>query len=145
MFHFPPVIFSSFHIDNLSILFQSDEGIAKAALACISILALRVKENSTALFECGIADSIIEAMRAHPNSKFVQRNAAWSIRNMVSRSREQCETFINLGAESLLQDATKNHPSIVHDTKAALRDLGCTVQLNEEWKGVAEKKIMSEG
>lgn len=43
-----------------------------AALACISTLALRVKENSKILFETGIAENIVESMRLHAKNKIVQ-------------------------------------------------------------------------
>lgn len=60
---------------------------------------------------------------------------------MVSRSRDQCESWISLGADEVLNIAMKEHPSIVTDLKSALRDLGADVKLNEEWKGTAEKVI----
>lgn len=123
---------------------KADESLAKHALACITTLALRSKDNSTALFEAGIAETIIETMKIHENNKTIQRNAAWAIRNMVSRSREQCELWINLGAEDVLETARKNHPSIDQDCRYALRDLGSKVQLKEEWKGTAEKVINNE-
>ncbi|XP_034651857.1 armadillo repeat-containing protein 6 homolog [Drosophila subobscura] len=120
---------------------QSNENIVAAALACITTLTLRVQEHSTAFFETGIAEVLVEAMRTHPSHKIVQRNGAWAIRNMVSRSRNQCETWISFGVEDLLNAAMTEHPSVAQDIKAALRDLGCTVQLREEWTGTAEKKI----
>ncbi|CRK96437.1 CLUMA_CG009853, isoform A, partial [Clunio marinus] len=123
---------------------KCDETIAKSALVCISTLALRVKDNSSALFEAGIAETVIETLKIHEKNKLVQRNGAWAIRNMVSRSREQCETWMNLGAEDVLSLARKNHPSVDHDTKAALRDLGAKIHLEEEWKGTAEKPITNE-
>lgn len=123
---------------------KADETIAKSALACISVLALRFQEHSMALFETGIAETIIETMKIHVNNKMVQRNGAWAIRNMVSRSREQCDTWLSLGVEDVLETARKNHPSIDQDCKSALRDLGTKVQLNEEWKGTAEKVISNE-
>jgi armadillo repeat-containing protein 6 len=82
-------------------------------------------------------------MKIHEKNKIVQRNAAWAIRNMVSRSREQCETWLQHGAEDVLLAAQKNHPSIEQDIKSALRDLGTKVHLKEEWKGTAEKAITS--
>ncbi|CAO1302948.1 unnamed protein product [Diamesa tonsa] len=121
--------------------FKDDESIAKNALLCISTLALRLKETSTALFETGVAETIIQTMKIHENNQVIQRNGAWAIRNMVSRSREQCETWLSLGAEDVLNTALKNHPSISQDTRSALRDLGAKVQLIEEWKGTAEKMI----
>jgi armadillo repeat-containing protein 6 len=76
--------------------FKSNEVFAKVALGCISTLALRVKENSVALFATGIAETIVQTLKIHEQSKMVQRNGAWAIRNMVARAREQCDTFIGL-------------------------------------------------
>lgn len=118
-----------------------NDSIARAGLACVSILALRVKENSTILFEAGIVETMCEIMKLHPLNKVVQRNGAWAIRNMVSRAREQCEAFVNHGVEEILNTAMVNHPQIAQDCKSALRDLGCKVQLNEEWKGTSEYQI----
>ena len=120
---------------------KADETIAKSALVCISTIALRVKENATALFETGIAETIIETMKIHEKNDVVQRNGAWAIRNMVSRSKEQCDAWLALGIEEVLKDARTNHPSVDNDIKAALRDLGTKVHLQEEWKGIAEKPI----
>lgn len=121
--------------------YKSNENFAKIALGCISTLTLRVKENSQALFETGISETIIEAMRLHEQSKLVQRNGAWAIRNMVSRSRDQCDKFIECGAQEVLDAALINHTSIAQDVKSALRDLGCKVNLIEEWTGKSTIKI----
>ncbi|XP_060651969.1 armadillo repeat-containing protein 6 homolog [Drosophila nasuta] len=120
---------------------QANENIVSAALACITTLTLRVQEHSAAFFETGIAEIIVETLRRHPKQKIVQRNGAWAIRNMVSRSRNQCESWLSFGVEDLLNAAMAEHPSVAQDIKAALRDLGCNVQLREEWTGKAEKKI----
>ncbi|KAH8261523.1 hypothetical protein KR044_010577 [Drosophila immigrans] len=120
---------------------QANENIVSAALACITTLTLRIQEHSAAFFETGIAEVIVEALRRHPKHKIVQRNGAWAIRNMVSRSRNQCESWLSFGVEDLLNAAMAEHPSVAQDIKAALRDLGCNVQLREEWTGKAEKKI----
>lgn len=132
-----PIIESSFNRH------KADETLAKSALVCISTLALRLQDNAMALFETGIAETIIEAMKIHEKSEMVQRNGAWAIRNMVSRAREQCESWMALGAEDVLLAATQNHPTISQDIKASLRDLGAKVHLQEEWKGTAEKAITS--
>ncbi|XP_055379864.1 armadillo repeat-containing protein 6 homolog [Condylostylus longicornis] len=131
----PPIIY------NILDSNKENESVTANALACVSTLTLRVKENSAAFFETGIAEVIIESMKIHPKSKIVQRNAAWAIRNMVSRSREQCEHFLSFGAEELLNAALQEFPAILHDVKSALRDLGCKVDLKEEWTGKAEIKI----
>ncbi|XP_049544373.1 armadillo repeat-containing protein 6 homolog [Anopheles darlingi] len=123
---------------------KSNETFARHALVCLSTLALRDPGNSKALFETGIAETIVQTMKIHPTSKVVQRNGAWAIRNMVSRSREQCDTFIVHGAEEVLNKALTDHPSIANDIKSALRDLGCKVQLNEEWKQSEKLQIAND-
>lgn len=70
---------------------------------------------------------------------FFQRNGAWAIRNMVSRSREQCPAFLKHGVEEILKDGMESFPDVQYDLKAALRDLGCDVKLKEEWLGIKNK------
>ena len=62
---------------------KADEMLTKNALACITTLSLRSKENSMALFEAGIAETILDSLKIHEKNKTIQRNGAWSIRNMV--------------------------------------------------------------
>ncbi|XP_038121266.1 armadillo repeat-containing protein 6 homolog [Culex quinquefasciatus] len=123
---------------------KDNETFARHALACVTALALREKNNAQALFETGIAETIVQTMKIHAASKVIQRNGAWAIRNMVSRSREQCDTFLSHGAEDVLNAALTDHPSIAHDVKSALRDLGCKVHLNEEWKAHSDIQIQNE-
>lgn len=54
---------------------------------------------------------------------------------MVSRSRDQNPKFLELGAEKVLKRALGKFKKIEYDIKSALRDLGCTVDLKEEWTG----------
>jgi hypothetical protein len=58
-----------------------------------------------------------------------------AIRNLVSRTEDFRAPFLELGAESLILEAQKKHKSCKDETKAALRDLGCEVHLEERWKG----------
>lgn len=58
---------------------------------------------------------------------------------MVSRSREQCPAFISQGVEDILKQAMETYLDVQYDFKAALRDLGCEVKLNEEWTGINNK------
>ncbi|XP_031617946.1 armadillo repeat-containing protein 6 homolog [Contarinia nasturtii] len=126
-------------IDEIINIHKANELFARAALHCLSTVTLRSKENSQLLFEAGAAETIVETMRLHPTSKLVQRNGAWAIRNMVSRSREQCPTFLSHGVEDILKQAMDTYPDVQYDLKAALRDLGCDVKLNEEWTGIKNK------
>lgn len=124
--------------------YKDNETFARHALACVTTLALREKDNAKALFETGIAETIVQTMKIHAANKVIQRNGAWAIRNMVSRSREQCDAFLSHGAEDVLNQALTDHPSIAHDIKSALRDLGCKVHLNEEWKAHSDYQIQNE-
>lgn len=124
--------------------YKDNETFARHALACVTTLALREKDNARALFETGIAETIVQTMKIHAPNKVIQRNGAWAIRNMVSRSRDQCDTFLSHGAEDVLNQALTDHPSIAHDIKSALRDLGCKVHLNEEWKAHSDIQIQNE-
>lgn len=54
---------------------------------------------------------------------------------MVSRSRYQNKHFIELGVEEILHKTLANFKEFEYDTKAALRDLECDVDLKEEWTG----------
>uniref|UniRef100_A0A182NI88 LRRK2 ARM repeat domain-containing protein n=1 Tax=Anopheles dirus TaxID=7168 RepID=A0A182NI88_9DIPT len=120
---------------------KDNETFARHALVCISTLALREAGNSKALFETGISETIIQTMKIHSASKIIQRNGAWAVRNMVSRSRDQCDTFVAQGVEDVLNQALNEHPSIAQDVKSALRDLGCKVHLNEEWKATGNDMV----
>ena len=57
-----------------------------------------------------------------------------ALRNLVARSREYCSAIVALGAEALIQAARANS-DCEDEAKAALRDLGCAVDLKELWKG----------
>lgn len=45
---------------------------SRAALHFLSTITLRSTENSQLLFEVGAAETIVESMRLHPESKLVQ-------------------------------------------------------------------------
>lgn len=106
-----------------------------AGLSTVAALTLRSPENSKLLFEANIPAAIIDIMKTYPDDKEVQKAASRAVRNMVSRSRYQTKTFIELGIEEVLQVDLKKFKEIEYDIKAALRDLGCDVKLNEEWTG----------
>lgn len=82
-------------ITTLLALHKSNSGIAKLALGCIATLSLRVQENGIAFFDAGAAEVIVETMKIHPQNKEVVRNAAWSIRNMVARSKDKADLFLS--------------------------------------------------
>lgn len=57
-----------------------------------------------------------------------------ALRNLVARTRENCDAVLALGAEELIT-AAMSFPDVRDEAKAALRDLGCKVELTERWKG----------
>ena len=69
-------------------------------------------------------------------ARIMQRQASMAIRNIVSRRKDLTTVFLESGIEELLQAAlkrTQRAPTV--EIKAALRDLGCQVQLQEQWTG----------
>ena len=61
-----------------------------------------------------------------------------AVRNVISRNREFCKSFLDLGAEELLKLAMNDHAKTADEAKAALRDLGCDVKLTEQWTGAGK-------
>lgn len=57
------------------------------------------------------------------------------IRNLVARMRNYCQQILELGAEALICQAVQTHEDCGDIGKAALRDLGCKVELRELWTG----------
>ena len=64
-----------------------------------------------------------------------QKQSCMALRNIVARTREYCDLILELGAEHLINNARTNHKVCDDEAKAALRDLGCQVELKELWKG----------
>lgn len=114
---------------------QNSAQTVTSGLACVASLTLRSPDNSKILYDAGIPEVIVEIMKLHPDDTSVQKNASWAIRNMVSRSRYQNAKFLKLGAEDILQTNLRKFVKFEYDMKAALRDLGCQVNLKEEWTG----------
>jgi len=54
---------------------------------------------------------------------------------MVARAESLRAAFLGEGAEHVLREAQRRHSSCEEYAKAALRDLGCEVQLKMLWKG----------
>ena len=57
------------------------------------------------------------------------------IRNLVARSQTFSQPILDLGAEALISRARATHHDCEDVAKAALRDLGCHVELQELWTG----------
>lgn len=61
-----------------------------------------------------------------------------AVRNLVSRCPENSTVFLELGAERQLRQTLSSHKECRDEAKAALRDLGCQVELAELWKGTGK-------
>jgi hypothetical protein len=115
--------------------YQNNAQIAKAACKALTAITLRNTENCHKVVQCLGHEQIIQVMKLHPQDAGVQKNACMALRNLVSRARELSEYILPLGAESLLNEVMSSHKDVEDEAKAALRDLGCKVDLKELWKG----------
>lgn len=102
-------------------------------------MTLRSVDNSKAFYDAGTSEVIIDCMKLHSDDVSIQKNGSWAVRNMVSRSRYQNDKFLSLGIEDILKEDLAKFPAIEFDIKSALRDLGCNVNLKEEWTGKGGK------
>jgi len=58
-----------------------------------------------------------------------------AVRNIVARRQDVAEAFTSRGVEPHLRHAMMSHQSCRDEAHAALRDLGCQVDLKELWTG----------
>ncbi|XP_056368567.1 armadillo repeat-containing protein 6 isoform X6 [Oenanthe melanoleuca] len=109
--------------------------ICEQGCAALCVLALRKPENCSVIMEGGGALAALQAMKAHPREVAVQKQACMLIRNLVSRSRDLSQPILAMGAEPLISEARAAHRDCDDVARAALRDLGCKVELRELWTG----------
>ncbi|XP_026538950.1 armadillo repeat-containing protein 6 [Notechis scutatus] len=64
-----------------------------------------------------------------------QKQACMLIRNLVSHTQDFSQPILEMGAEDLITEAREAHRDCDDVAKAALRDLGCKVELRELWTG----------
>lgn len=70
-----------------------------------------------------------------------QKQACLALRNLVARNPEHCEIILEAGAESLIRKAHGKMDDCEDLAKAALRDLGCDVELKELWTGTGQGRV----
>ncbi|XP_077187765.1 armadillo repeat-containing protein 6 [Paroedura picta] len=121
------VLAMSRHLGNPQVCEQS--------CAALCMLALRKPENCRVIMEGGGALAALQAMKMHPREVTVQKQACMLIRNLVSRTRDFSQPILEMGAENLITEARTTHRDCDDVAKAALRDLGCKVELRELWTG----------
>lgn len=114
---------------------MSNAAVCEQACACLSVLALRKPNNCTVIMENGGALAALQTMKTHADVVNVQKQACMLLRNLVARMRNFSQTILEMGAEALIAQALQNHQDCGDVGKAALRDLGCQVELRELWTG----------
>nr|XP_033810182.1 armadillo repeat-containing protein 6 isoform X1 [Geotrypetes seraphini]XP_033810183.1 armadillo repeat-containing protein 6 isoform X1 [Geotrypetes seraphini] len=113
----------------------SSPQICEQGCAALCMLALRKPDNCKVIMEGGGVLAALQAMKVHPKEVNVQKQACMLIRNLVSRMREFSQPILEMGAETLILEAQAAHRDCADAAKAALRDLGCKVELRELWTG----------
>ncbi|XP_029380969.1 armadillo repeat-containing protein 6 [Echeneis naucrates] len=114
---------------------MTNSAVCEQGCACLSVLALRKPNNCKVIMEDGGALAAVQAMKAHTDAVNVQKQACMLLRNLVSRMRNYSQPILEMGAEALIAQALKTHQDCGDVAKAALRDLGCQVELRELWTG----------
>ncbi|KAG8014104.1 Armadillo repeat-containing protein 6 [Nibea albiflora] len=112
---------------------MSNPAVCEQGCACLSVLALRKPNNCKVIMENGGALAAIQSMKTH--SDVVNVQACMLMRNLVSRMQNYSQPILEMGAEALIAQALKTHQDCGDVGKAALRDLGCQVELRELWTG----------
>lgn len=114
---------------------QANPAIAELGCATIAKVVLRNPTNCAKVIDCLGHQVITQAMKIHVKEEGVQKQACMALRNLVARTREYCDPILELGAEQLINAARSNHKACNDEAKAALRDLGCQVELKCLWMG----------
>uniref|UniRef100_A0AAY4ELG7 Armadillo repeat-containing protein 6 n=1 Tax=Denticeps clupeoides TaxID=299321 RepID=A0AAY4ELG7_9TELE len=109
--------------------------VCEQGCAALSVLALRKPNNCKVIMENGGAQAVLQAMKTHPGEAGVQKQSCMLLRNLVSRTRDFSQPILEMGAEALIGQALVAHRDCVDEGKAALRDLGCQVELRQLWTG----------
>ncbi|KAK6643689.1 hypothetical protein RUM43_005199 [Polyplax serrata] len=106
-----------------------------AGCVCIAALALRSPSNAQCLVDAGSPDLLITIMNMYKDNPIILKNACSAIRNQVSRCPHLKDNFIELGVEDLVNELKEIEGKMEFEYKGVLRDLGCDVKFNEEWRG----------
>ncbi|XP_076152120.1 armadillo repeat-containing protein 6 isoform X1 [Alosa pseudoharengus] len=114
---------------------MSNAQVCDQGCAALCVVALRKPKNCKVIMENGGALAALQAMRTHPGVVNVQKQSCMLLRNLVSRNRDFNQPILEMGAEALIRQALASHQDCGDVGRAALRDLGCPVELRELWTG----------
>lgn len=109
--------------------------VCEQACAALSVLALRKPNNCKVIMESGGALAALQAMKTHSAEVNVQKQSCMLLRNLVSRTQDFNQMILEMGAEALIGQALASHRDCGDVARAALRDLGCQIELRELWTG----------
>ncbi|CAI9735589.1 Armadillo repeat-containing 6 [Octopus vulgaris] len=109
--------------------------VCEAGCALIGALALRSPSNAKIIMTTTFPQLLVQVMKSHPDSARVQKSACIAVRNVVYHNSEYSGTFRDLEIADLVNAVLAKHSTAYDEAKAALRDLGCKVELKELWKG----------
>ncbi|XP_073705397.1 armadillo repeat-containing protein 6 isoform X1 [Garra rufa] len=109
--------------------------VCEQGCAALCFLALRKPNNCKVIMECGGALAALQAMKTHPDEVNVQKQSCMLLRNLVAHTRDFSQSILEMGAEALITQALTAHRDCGDVGRAALRDLGCKVELRELWTG----------
>ena len=118
-------------------LHQHNAGMQTDAVAALGNMALRMPKNSEAIAKAGGLSAIVSALTAHVAYPRMQSKGCLAVRNLVGRNEENIAPFLEQGIEQPLRAVmSANLDGPVHNqAKAALRDMHCSVSLQENFKG----------
>ncbi|THD20415.1 Armadillo repeat-containing protein 6 [Fasciola hepatica] len=139
--------------------------IAKQSAFAMAAITLRQPEFAERFVSCGAPEILSKALQLHMSNSGTVRAVCVAIRNCVSRSPELRAAFVGSGCISNSSAASNREVFMEHDpfeletllnsalkirdssdeAKAALRDLGCKVELKERWRGGLNSKKPSCG
>ncbi|XP_042575041.1 armadillo repeat-containing protein 6 isoform X2 [Cyprinus carpio] len=114
---------------------MSNAQVCEQGCAALCVLALRKPNNCKVIMECGGALAALQAMKTHPADVNVQKQSCMLLRNLVAHTRDFSQLILEMGAEALISQALAAHSDCCDVGRAALRDLGCQVELRELWTG----------
>ncbi|TSP09101.1 Armadillo repeat-containing protein 6 [Bagarius yarrelli] len=114
---------------------MSNAQVCEQGCAALCVLALRKPNNCKVIMESGGALAALQAMKTHPAETSVQKQSCMLLRNLVARTRDFSQSILEMGAEALISQALASHRDCGDVARAALRDLGCRVELRELWTG----------
>ncbi|TYZ66181.1 hypothetical protein PybrP1_008931 [[Pythium] brassicae (nom. inval.)] len=105
-----------------------DAALQQHACATLAAIALRAPDHSVRVVALGGARQIARAMRTHSGDAALLRQASLALRNLGARSVALRPRILDEGVEPLLRAAVQRR-GCGDEAYAALRDLGCAIQL----------------